>query len=159
MSEKQKSLNNSIRSITEIIQFTSFSFLLGNILMDNIFGKREFSKNDLVLYKKLKLTNCIIVMITGFLLNYLIVSEKKYNEEDEKYIIYNRFFRFKLVFTFMSFYGVDIFGELFKDQYKDDFINYSRIICTFSVLCANVFQRDYKETILDSKEVNKVKKD
>ena len=61
------SFRGIFRQFLHALHLTAFSFLLGNIIMDFLFGKKGFTKEDFILLGKSYSYAWITIIVTGIL--------------------------------------------------------------------------------------------
>ncbi len=152
------SFKGIFRVFFQIIHLTSFSFILGNIIMDNIFGKKGFSQEDFILLKKCYTYTWIILSLSGILLMLMIILQHNYNQNDEKFNQYKYFFKIKIVLTLITAFGLEFIGKFLEDEFKRYFLRYSRLICFIFLFVISVFQRQFREAKLDLNQGIKIEK-
>jgi len=152
------SLKGILRVFFQIIHLTAFSFILGNLIMDYIFGKKGFSQEDFILLKKCYIYFWILISLSGVLLMLMIILQHNYNQNNEKFNQYKYFFKIKIVLTLITAFGLEFIGKFLEDGLKRYFLRYSRLIGFIILFVISVFQRQFRELKLDLNQEIKIEK-
>ena len=155
---KFNSWRGIFRQFLHSLHLTSFSFLLGNIIMDNLFGKKGFSKEDFILLGKSYFYAWITIIITG-IWQIMVISKQHNYIKNNKYMTWVYILIVKTILAFITAFGLEIIAKFIPLNYRRIFLKYARLICFFLLFIISGLNREWRETQLVHKKCKKDDKD
>lgn len=150
------SFKGIFRQFLHALHLTAFSFLLGNIIMDNLFGKKGFSKEDFILLGKSYSYAWITIIVTG-IWQIMVISKQHNYVKNKKYMTWVYILIVKTTLALITAYGLEIIAKFIPFNYRRYFLKYGRLICFFLLFLISGLNREWRETQLVHKKNKKDK--
>ena len=150
------SFRGIFRQFLHALHLTAFSFLLGNIIMDNLFGKKGFSKEDFILLGKSYSYAWITIIVTG-IWQIMVISKQHNYVKNKKYMTWVYILIVKTTLALITAYGLEIIAKFIPFNYRRNFLKYARLISFFLLFLISGLNREWRETQLVHKKNKKDK--
>ena len=144
------------RQFLHALHLTAFSFLLGNIIMDFLFGKKGFTKEDFILLGKSYSYAWITIIVTG-IWQIMVISKQHNYVKNKKYMTWVYILIVKTTLALITAYGLEIIAKFIPFNYRRYFLKYGRLICFFLLFLISGLNREWRETQLVHKKNKKDK--
>ena len=156
-----------VKQITHSIHLAGFAFLLGNIMMDNIFGSRKLKAEEYPILSKLYTISWISLIISGII--QIIMFSKRYKSENNKEskIEFNSKFgmwiRMLIIKAVMTVFTAFVLDTAVKTVIPEDKRKYVLKVARIGLFCVlfliSGYNREYREKELtkfyfDSNRIN-----
>ena len=139
------------RQFLHMIHLVAFAFLCGNIIMDYLFGKANFTKENFVLLGRSYSIAWLTIIVTG-IWQIMIISFQHNYIKNAKYMTWVWLLFIKTIMGIFSAYGIELFVKFFIPQaYKRKTLKYMRLICFFILFLLSSIIREWRETQLTHK--------
>ena len=152
------SFKGIFRQFLHALHLTAFSFLLGNIIMDFLFGKKGFTKEDFILLGKSYSYAWITIIVTG-IWQIMVISKQHNYVKNKKYMTWVYILIVKTTLALITAYGLEIIAKFIPFNYRRYFLKYGRLICFFLLFLISGLNREWRETQLVHKKYKKDDKD
>ena len=152
------SFRGIFRQFLHALHLTAFSFLLGNIIMDFLFGKKGFTKEDFILLGKSYSYAWITIIVTG-IWQIMVISKQHNYVKNKKYMTWVYILIVKTTLALITAYGLEIIAKFIPFNYRRYFLKYGRLICFFLLFLISGLNREWRETQLVHKKYKKDDKD
>ena len=149
------------RQFLHALHLTAFSFLLGNILMDYLFGKKGFTKEDFILLGKSYSYAWFTIIATG-IWQIMVISKQHNYIKNKNYMTWVYILVVKTLLALITAYGLEFIAKFIPQNSRRLFLKYSRLICFFLLFLISGINREWRETQLihhKGKKSNDKKKD
>lgn len=144
-----------LRQILHIIHLACFSFILGNMITDYIFGNRKYEKEQYPLLGK-TYQYCWLGMIVTGIWQIMVISKQHNYLKNKKYGRWVLLLFIKTIFTLVSAYGLELIAKIFvPEKQRRVFLKYSRIGCFLALFLYSSIVREFRETQLRKKDKEK----
>ncbi len=150
------SFRGIFRQFLHALHLTAFSFLLGNIIMDYLFGKKGFTKEDFILLGKSYSYAWITIIVTG-IWQIMVISKQHNYVKNNKYMTWVYILIVKTTLALITAYGLEIIAKFIPFNYRRYFLKYARLICFFLLFLISGLNREWRETQLVHKKNKKDK--
>ena len=150
------SFRGIFRQFLHALHLTAFSFLLGNIIMDFLFGKKGFTKEDFILLGKSYSYAWITIIVTG-IWQIMVISKQHNYVKNKKYMTWVYILIVKTTLALITAYGLEIIAKFIPFNYRRYFLKYGRLICFFLLFLISGLNREWRETQLVHKKNKKDK--
>ena len=150
------SFKGIFRQFLHALHLTAFSFLLGNIIMDFLFGKKGFTKEDFILLGKSYSYAWITIIVTG-IWQIMVISKQHNYVKNKKYMTWVYILIVKTTLALITAYGLEIIAKFIPFNYRRYFLKYGRLICFFLLFLISGLNREWRETQLVHKKNKKDK--
>ena len=156
-----------IKQIAHSIHLTGFSFLLGNIIMDNIFGSRKLKAEQYPFLSKLYTISWISLIVSGVV--QIILFSKRYKsgkskeskvEFNSKYGTWDRMIMMKGILTFFTAFILDVVVRMaVPEDKRRNVLKIGRIGLFLILFFISGYSKEYREKELtkfyfDSNSIN-----
>lgn len=136
------------KSICHIIHLIGFSFILGNLIMDNIFGKRRLEEGQYSTIGWLYLGAWLSLIITGTTNIMLLIIEHRY-KYTKVFGVWIKWLLIKAIITIiMAFFIESIIGLFTYGAQKKQIINITRTILFCLTFLLSHYTREMRENKL-----------
>ena len=140
-----------IKQIVHTIHLIGFAFLLGNLIMDNVFGRREINKDHLPLLSKLYSLSWISLIVTG-VMQIVLISKQFHYVHNSKFGTWIKILLLKTALTITTAFFIEgLIKMLVPEEKRRMSIKYARIGMFCVLFFISGFSRDYRETKLTVK--------
>ena len=147
-----------IRQILHLVHLTCFSFILGNMINEYFFGKRNYEQDQYPLLGKVYSYSWFGLIVSG-IWQIMVISKQHNYVKNKKYATWVKLLFFKTIFGLFSAYGVEFFVKIFiPELYKRTVLKYLRIFCFLFLFVISGIIREFRETQLKKKEQIEAKK-
>lgn len=151
---KFNSFKGIFRQFLHALHLTAFSFLLGNIIMDFLFGKKGFTKEDFILLGKSYSYAWITIIVTG-IWQIMVISKQHNYVKNKKYMTWVYILVLKTILALITAFGLEIIAKFIPLNYRRYFLKYARLICFFLLFLISGLNREWRETQLVHKKSKK----
>ena len=145
------SFRGIFRQFLHALHLTAFSFLLGNIIMDFLFGKKGFTKEDFILLGKSYSYAWITIIVTG-IWQIMVISKQHNYVKNKKYMTWVYILIVKTTLALITAYGLEIIAKFIPFNYRRNFLKYARLINFFLLFLISGLNREWRETQLVHKK-------
>ena len=135
------------RQFLHALHLTAFSFLLGNIIMDFLFGKKGFTKEDFILLGKSYSYAWFTIIATG-IWQIMVISKQHNYIKNKNYMTWVYILIVKTLLALITAYGLEIIAKFIPQKSRRLFLKYSRLICFFLLFIISGINREWRETQL-----------
>ena len=150
------SFKGIFRQFLHALHLTAFSFLVGNIIMYFLFGKKGFTKEDFILLGKSYSYAWITIIVTG-IWQIMVISKQHNYVKNKKYMTWVYILIVKTTLALITAYGLEIIAKFIPFNYRRYFLKYGRLICFFLLFLISGLNREWRETQLVHKKNKKDK--
>lgn len=136
------------KSVCHVIHLIGFSFILGNMIMDNVFGKRQLQSNQYSTIGWLYLGAWLSLIVTGTANIMLFIIEYRY-KYTKAFSTWIKCLLMKAIITIiMAFFIEYIIGLFVHGAQKKAVVNIVRIVLFFITFFLSHFTREMRENKL-----------
>ena len=135
------------RQFLHALHLTAFSFLLGNIIMDNLFGKKGFKKEDFILLGKCYSYAWLTIIVTG-IWQIMVISKQHNYIKNKNYMTWVYILIVKTLLALITAYCLEFIAKFIPQNSRRLFLKYSRLICFFALFIISGINREWRETQL-----------
>ena len=140
-------IEDIFRQFLHTFNLTAFSFLLGNIIMDYLFGKKGFTKEDFILLGKSYSYAWFTIIATG-IWQIMVISKQHNYIKNKNYMTWVYILIVKTLLALITAYGLEIIAKFIPQKSRRLFLKYSRLICFFLLFIISGINREWRETQL-----------
>lgn len=134
-----------IKQIAHTIHLMGFAFLLGNLIMDNVFGRRELKKEMLPLLGKLYTISWVSLIITGVLQVVLITKQFNYIY-NSKFGTWIKMILVKTLITIITAFCIEgIVNAVVPAEKRRNILKVVRIALFCILFFISGFSREFRE--------------
>lgn len=134
-----------IKQIVHTIHLIGFAFLLGNLIMDNVFGRRELKKEMLPLLGRLYTLSWISLIITGIIQVILITKQFNY-VYNSKFGTWIKMILVKTLITIITAFCIEAIVKIsVPSEKRRNILKVARIILFCILFFISGFSREFRE--------------
>ena len=146
-----------LRQILHLVHLTCFSFILGNMINEYFLGKMKLEKEQYPIIGKLYKYAWLGMIVSG-IWQIMVISKQHNYIKNKKYGTWVKLLAFKTVFGLFAAYGLELIAKyLIPENYRKTTLKYMRIGSFLFLFIYSSIVREFRETQLKKKEVDKKK--
>jgi len=138
------------RQFLHMLHLVAFSFLCGNIIMDYLFGKANFTKENFWLLGKSYTVAWLTIIVTG-IWQIMIISFQHNYIKNSKYMTWVWLLLVKTFMGLFTAYGIEFLEKFIPKEYKRKTLKYLRLSGFFILFLLSSIIREWRETQLTHK--------